>query len=215
MSVTGSKPTVSEEVVIYSSKTKLAELANEIAASQKFSKVTSKILQATKIRLWLKALEYGDFLTREQREKIWWFLIDVADINDFGISPLLATTDQPSILAGSTINTYVTNNYLGGTDFENTDVDTGTEVVDSFSITLASGVRWDYTISDGTNQRSGTFITTWLSDGTISDGADISSPDIGDTSDVVLSCDYSAGQVRLIGNATSNGWTIQGKRYLI
>ena len=146
MSVIGAKPSVNEEVIRYQARTKLAELATEIANARKLnsSETLFKIKKAKQIRLWLKALDAKAYLTRLQRERIWYALILIAGVNDFPTAPLLEERTQPNILIGggtTTNNTIIQSESAGNISFVNSDVDTGTEVVDSFPISLSSGAK--------------------------------------------------------------------------
>lgn len=218
--VAGAKPSVNEEVIRYQARTKLAELADVIAAARKVNspKTQAVLKKAKMIYLWLKALDYKKYLSREQREKIWYALIHIADVNDFPIAPLLEERTQPDILIGSGGgDTIINNTFQGGTAFQNSDVDTPSEVVDTFATSLSNGVRWEYTIinSAGTALRKGSISAGWLTDGSaIESGADIAVTEIGDTSDVVLSVDINDGNVRLIATVASSNWIVKGKRYL-
>src|SRR5690606_9749837 len=147
--------------VKYQARTKLSELATEIADSRRLESRSAEklILQATKIRLFLQALDYEAFIDKETKDKIAYCLIDVSGIYDFPTAPTLASQSRPSILiggGGSTVN--VTNNCYAGTPFENNDVDTGTENVDSFATSLGTSAFWHYTVTNGTAQRSGIFL---------------------------------------------------------
>jgi hypothetical protein len=101
-----SKAAVDEASVRYHAQTKLADLANEISATRRMNKVEDKILQATKIRLWLMALDYKIYLTREQREKLWYALIEVSGIYNYPKAPVLDKVPQPSPLVGTSIKLY-------------------------------------------------------------------------------------------------------------
>lgn len=213
--ITAPKFEVQEDSLKYQARTKLAELTDEIASARSLNKISDKILKATKLRLWLKALDYSDYLTRAQREQIWFCIIEISGVYNFPTAPVLQLRTRPSILIGNGNTTTVNNTYTDSTEFVNLDIDTGTEVVDSFAYSLGAAVRWDYVVTDGTNQRSGIFLTTWLSDGSsISDGTEVSSLDIGDTDDIVFSVDIDAGLVRLKVTAASDDWSCSGKRYL-
>lgn len=207
---------ISQESVRYQSLTKLSELVDQYVDIRRLdsSKAQELLLQISKLRVWLKALDYSEFLSQEQRYKIVYCLTEIAGIYEFPTAPVLANVNRPAILIGSGGgSTTVTNNYDAGTPFENSDVDVGTETADSFATSLASSVLWHYTVTNGTAQRSGLFVATWL--GSTIDGYENSGPDIGgSTSDVVLSVDISAGAVRLRATAASNNWTVRGKRYL-
>jgi len=88
----------------------------------------------------------------------------------------------------------------------NTDVDTGTETV--MSVDDASiGVFFDYVVSNGTNLRAGT--VTSVHDGTNVEYTETSTADLGDTNDLTLSVDISAGNVRLRATAKSDNWSVK------
>jgi hypothetical protein len=208
------------DYIQYQALGKLSTLGGEIAVARKLSNpdIKAKIKQATQIRIWLKALSYSAYITREQKEKIALALTHIAEINAFGVAPLLPSVDRPNILiGGGGGTTIVNNNYQAGTAFENSDVDTGTEIVDTFATSLANGVVYHYTVinSAGTAARTGIFKTSWLSSGTISDGSDESDAGVGvSTDDVTLSCAIVSGNVRLNATALSNNWIVRGIRYL-
>ena len=113
----------------------------------------------------------------------------------------------------------------GGTDYDltagagvrvdNTDVDTPSEVVDSFSDTLCTGVYWYYVVSKGTNFRSGQISACWNPGTTEIRQREMHTDDIGDTSDVVLSVDRSGATVRLIATVASSDWSVRTKRFFI
>lgn len=200
--------------VYYAAKTKLMELAVELSEVRNPLKLESQIIQGAKIHRLLQGLDYEDYLTQQQIDRIVRTLVEVAEINDFPVAPVLGNVDQPSIVIGgsTTINNY---NSSDSTEFSNLSVTSPSEVIDSFAYTESNGVRWEYNIRTSTAIRKGSFSTGWLSDGSdIDDGAEISSADIGDTSPVVLSCDISGGNVRLIATVSSGTWTITGRRYL-
>jgi hypothetical protein len=218
MSYVGSKPSVNEEVIRYQARTTLATLAYEISGARKLNnpETRKKIKQAKMVRLFLKALDYKEYLTREQREKIWYALIDVADINDFPLSPILEERERPNILVGIQGPQGVAGTGTGtGTNFVNADVDTGTEDVDTFSSSLADGAIWYYTITNGTARRTGFIMATW--DASAADqGPQMDGPDLGgSTADVTVSVDLSAGTIRLRATTLSDNWTVRGTRYLI
>lgn len=110
MSVEGAKIEVNEASIIYQARTKLSTLATSIAGARKIqSPETEKlILQSSKIKLFLKALDYNEFLTREQRERIWYALIEVSEIYDFPTAPLLEPSSRPDILLGYSVTNEVT-----------------------------------------------------------------------------------------------------------
>lgn len=217
--IAGAKPSVNEDVIRYQARTKLAELAEEIAKARKVNSLETqiKLKKAKMIYLWLKALDYKAYLSREQREKIWYALIHISGINDFPIAPLLEERTQPNILIGSGGGeTTINNTFEGGTAFLNSDVDSPSEVVDTFATSLSNGCRWEYTVQNaaGTVLKKGSISAGWTSGGTIDWGAETVAAEIGDTSAVVFSAAISAGNVQLIATVASDNWQISGKRYL-
>lgn len=201
----------------YQSLTKLSELTDQYVAIRRLDSQQGQdlLLQITKIRLWLLALDSSDYLTFEQRQKIAFSLAKIAGIYEFPTAPVLANVARPAILIGSgSGSTTVTNNYDAGTPAENADIDIGTETIDTFATSLGSSVVWHYTITNGTVQRGGLFGASWI--GSTIDTWEQSGPDlVGSTGDLVLSADISAGNVRLRGTAASNNWSVTVRRYLV
>lgn len=95
--ISAEKPTVEEASVRYQALTKLTELTSEIASARKLDDVADKILLATKIRLWLKALQYGNYITRDQRYQIVYALIDLSGIYEFPIAPVIVSSPRPAV----------------------------------------------------------------------------------------------------------------------
>ncbi len=211
------KAPVREDSLRYGARTVLATLTDELAASRSITKAADKVLKATKIRLFLKALDYKEFLTREQREKIWYALIQISGVYQYPTAPVLGERERPSILNGAGGDLTVNQYYDNGVAFANTaNVAPGTETIDSFAMSLGKGVRWDYVITDGTNQRAGSVVGTWLADGSDYDSTEISTGvEIGATEDVTLDITISAGNVILQATEASTGWLVSGKRYII
>jgi len=95
---------------------------------------------------------------------------------------------------------------------ENTDVDTGTETVDIFPDTLCKAAFWDYVVSKGANLRSGTVFAAWDSGTDAINYTEVSTPDVGDTSDLTLAVDISSDDVRLRATAASDDWLVETLR---
>ena len=96
----------------------------------------------------------------------------------------------------------------------NTDVDTGTEVVTSAPLSSYSGYFFDYVVSNDDNFRAGT-VTAVEYNGTV-EFTETSTADIGDTSDLVLSCDAGNGSdMKLMATAASDNWSVKVKMRLI
>jgi len=99
--------------------------------------------------------------------------------------------------------------------FENTAANIGTNVVDSFATGVGEAVVWHYVVVKGTDVRSGTIHASWDGSGSV-EISDISTPDVGDTSDVSLTVVESGGNIELRAVVTgSNGWSVKGIRIVI
>lgn len=90
---------------------------------------------------------------------------------------------------------------------QNTDVDTGTEVISTVSATFYDGAFFDYRIKSGSNLRVGTVTSVW--DGTNIEFNDVSTNDIGNTSPVTMSVDISASFARLLATTSTDNWDIK------
>ena len=90
---------------------------------------------------------------------------------------------------------------------ENTDVDTGTEVVAQVSTSTYTAAFFDFVIKKVGNIRSGTVYA--CHDGTNVEFTETSTQDLGNTSDVTLSVDKSGTNLRLIATVTSDDWIIK------
>jgi hypothetical protein len=101
--VVGVKQTLDESSLVYQSRTVLADLANEFAAVRNLNTVNDKVLRATKIRLWLKALDYKKYLSVTQREKIKYALVEVSGVYDLPTAPVLNAVTQPAVLVNTSV----------------------------------------------------------------------------------------------------------------
>jgi len=95
MAIESIKTEVSEDAVRYQARTSLATLALDIANKRIID--WSKVKKAAKIRYWLKALDYKEFLTKTQRLQILYKLIEISGVNDFPTSPVLELHTRPNI----------------------------------------------------------------------------------------------------------------------
>ena len=89
---------------------------------------------------------------------------------------------------------------------ENTDIDTGAEVVAQVAISYTAAF-FDFVVKKGTNVRSGTVYA--CHDGTNVEFTETSTNDLGDTSDVTLSVDISGANMRLLATVTSDDWSVK------
>ncbi len=201
--------------VRYAGITKLINIAVEVSEERNINKpaVLELIEQGFKIYACLQALDYSQFLSRPQKEQIWYCLVEVAKITDIPISPALGQV-EPVVISGDSITIINNNTFNSGTTFENTDVDIGTETVDSFAISGGRSAVWFYTITDGVHQRAGIFQGTWLASGSNFEYSDEGTNDLGGTVDIVMSMDISGGLIRLRATATTNNWIVSGTRFL-
>ena len=90
---------------------------------------------------------------------------------------------------------------------ENTDVDTGTEVVATVAIATYTAAFFDFVVKNGTNVRSGTVFA--CHDGTNVEFTETSTADLGTTSALTLSVDISSGNMRLLATATTDNWSVK------
>jgi hypothetical protein len=93
---------------------------------------------------------------------------------------------------------------------ENTDVDTGAEVVAQVSHATYTAAFFDFVVKKGTNVRSGTVYACHNGDTTpLVEFTETSTQDLGDTSDVTLSVDISGTNMRLLATVTSDDWSVK------
>ncbi len=93
---------------------------------------------------------------------------------------------------------------------ENTDIDTGAEVVAQVAHATYTAAFFDFVVKKGTNVRSGTVYACHNGDTTpLVEFTETSTNDLGDTSDVTLSVDISGGNMRLRATTTSDDWSIK------
>jgi len=203
--------------VLYQAQSKLLTLADEVTSSGRLTKPENrrKIELATRIGLYIRALEYYEYLDKPTIDKLVYRLADLCDANALPYVPVTGNISAPSLVIGGTTN--VTNvTYSDWTSYENNDVDTGTETADEFTVTSARAAVWHYVIWSGSNQRSGTVRAGWLADGSSVSYSENCETDIGSTQGVVsFAVDYSSPNIRLRITTTADNWVVQGKRLLI
>ena len=101
-------------------------------------------------------------------------------------------------------------------DASNTDVDTGTETVDSFADTTGDVCFWFVKVKKGANVRAQIFMANWDASGdTIEYSQGQTTLDVGDTSDLVLSADIDSNNIRLRATAGSDDWEVTVKRMVV
>jgi uncharacterized phiE125 gp8 family phage protein len=143
------------------------------------------------------------------------WMVSVVDVNSFS---LIGSSGNEDYTAGASVATV-----------SNTDIDTGTETVDTFADITADGCYWDYVVKKGANLRAGRVTATWdagtdavaykdsATGDTDEDGVvfgDVVS-EVGSTAGVVFSVDINSDMVRLRCTVPSDDWSVSGTRKLI
>jgi len=95
------------------------------------------------------------------------------------------------------------------TSGSNTDVDSGTEEVASIATGSFDAAYFDYVVKKASNYRAGTVTAVWESGTSNVEFTDVSTNDIGNTSDVILSVDVLSGNARLKATVSSDNWTVK------
>lgn len=97
------KPTLTESSVLYQARTKLVSIALNVASAKDLDSQMKQLLLATKIRLFIKALDYKKYLTKAQKDKLLYALIDVSNIYSFPKSPVLNEVATPAELINTSV----------------------------------------------------------------------------------------------------------------
>ena len=84
---------------------------------------------------------------------------------------------------------------------------TGLNLLHSLPIGSYTSAFMKYSISKGTNSRAGEFITNWNSASSL-EYTDISTKDIGNTSDLVLSSSIISGNININVSSATSGWKL-------
>lgn len=139
-------------------------------------------------------------------------LNDLSDVSTGG-----ATQDQViayNASSGTWSPATISGSGGGWTTSENTDVDTGTENVDTFDPDGDGAVLWYYSVQNGANHRAGTVTACWDDSAGTASYNDVSTSDIGDTSPLSLAVDMTGGSgtVRLRATATTDNWIVKVAR---
>jgi hypothetical protein len=207
--------------VEYQAQSKLLELGDEVARVRSYNKpdVKEKIVLATKIRLWLKALQYSDFLERNTIEKLTVYLAELCDANALPYAPTVTTVSAPSFvigIVGRTGETGADGPEGGGVPFTQEGVDEDT-IIDSFSISEADGVDYSIIVKGPDGMRVQRLVGGWSDDGSDydDDGGDGTDNIYGDTSPVTLSIVVTGSTAQLFAAVTDGVWTIKGTRKYI
>ena len=98
---------------------------------------------------------------------------------------------------------------------KNIDIDIGTETVDSFADTLGDSATWLYLVKNGDNRRAGMIIACWNDSNDTTEYNEVTTLDIGNTSDVTFEVDINSNTVRLRTSVLSNNWEVRVIRLLV
>jgi len=127
------------------------------------------------------------------------------------IIPIVGTWTVLVTCVGTSTSTNIT-------EAVNIDIDSTTVTLDSFIDTTSKSIRWDYIVDNGPgiNMRSGSIIAVWNTTiDSIPQFNEISTSDIGDTSDVTFNVDKNGNDVRLRVTALSDNWSVKVLKYFI
>lgn len=121
-------------------------------------------------------------------------------VNDISGLPIIEAFSDSTIIMGD---------YSAPSLYTTKKVTANTGTTDIYSIATASytGAYYDYTISDGSNARSGKITAVWL--GPTVSYTETSTLDIGTTSNFTFSVVSSGTYSVLRTSASSNGWTVK------
>lgn len=91
--------------------------------------------------------------------------------------------------------------------YENSTISSGTNVVGSFPTSDGNGANFEYVVKSTVDYRVGQIMAVW-------DGVDVfynevTTIDLGNTTDIILQVDIAGGNVRLIADSVSAGWTVK------
>ena len=95
------------------------------------------------------------------------------------------------------------------TSGSNTDVDTGTEVVATVATGSYDAAFFDYVVKKGSSYRAGTVTAVWEAGTSNVEFTDVSTNDLGNTTDVVLSVDLLSATARLKATVASDNWIVK------
>lgn len=90
---------------------------------------------------------------------------------------------------------------------DNTDVDTGTEVVATIPTSSYRSAFFDYVISSGSNARAGTVFSVW--GGSSVEYTETSTNDIGNTNPVSLFAALNGANIELRATTTADNWSVK------
>lgn len=90
----------------------------------------------------------------------------------------------------------------------NVDVDTGTEVIDSFASGSFYAAFTNYYAKQGTNLRAGQLMSVWDNTGNV-EYTDVSTNSLGDTSGVLMFASVNGGNIEIKTTVDTDNWTVK------
>jgi hypothetical protein len=92
--------------------------------------------------------------------------------------------------------------------YENSLVSAGTNVIGNFPTTDGNGVNFEYLVKSNLNYRVGNIMAVW--DGSNINFTEVTTVDLGNTTDVILSCRILSGNVEIIADVVGpTTWVIR------
>lgn len=111
-------------------------------------------------------------------------------------------------LSGLTVTGDATINAAKIRTYENSLVSAGTNVIGSFPITDGNGVNFEYLVKSNLNYRVGNIMAVW--DGSNINFTEVTTVDLGNTTDVILQCRILASNVEIIADVVGpTMWVIK------
>ena len=133
--------------------------------------------------------------------------INLGGTYSFGLANITSqggtTADQLTLNGGAIIHGVL------HTSGSNTDVDTGTEVVATVATGSYDAAFFDYVVKKGSSYRAGTVTAVWEAGTSNVEFTDVSTNDIGNTAEVILSVDVLSATARLKATVSSNSWIVK------
>ena len=133
--------------------------------------------------------------------------INLGGTHSFGLQNITpygaSTADQVTFNGGAIIHGVLF------TTGSNTDVDSGTEVVASVTTGSYDAAFFDYVVKNGSNYRAGTVTAVWEAGTSNVEFTDVSTNDLGNTTDITFSVDLVSATARLKATVASDNWIVK------
>jgi hypothetical protein len=97
--------------------------------------------------------------------------------------------------------------------YENNSINNGVNVIGEIPTTDGNGCNIEYLVKSNLNYRVGNIMVVW--DGSNIQFTEVTTIDLGNTSDVSLSLDINNGNVRFLATSISTGWVVKSLAKII